>query len=66
MDVVCILCLVAKTLVIQKEKSHLQSELERANKELAAQHGKAVSCKLLLIGAYWFHWIICHSSTSTH
>ena len=33
-----------KTLVIQKEKSQLQSELERAKQELAAQCGKAVSC----------------------
>jgi len=30
-------------LVIQQEKSQLQLELERANKELAAQCGKAVS-----------------------
>jgi len=33
-----------KTLVIQKEKSQLQSELERANKQLLAQLSKAVSC----------------------
>jgi len=37
-----ILCCV-KTLVIQKEKSQIQSELENANKELAALRGKAVS-----------------------
>jgi len=35
---------VLKTLVIQNEKSHLQAELERAKKELAEIHGKAVSC----------------------
>jgi len=33
----------AKTLVIQKEKSQLQSQLEMANKELTALHGKPVS-----------------------
>ena len=40
----CILCSFVKTLVIQKEKSQLQSELERVKNELAAQCGKAVSC----------------------
>ena len=33
-----------KTLVIQKDKSQLQAELERVNKELLELRGKAVSC----------------------
>jgi len=48
---------VAKTLVIQKEKSQLQSELEKANKELAALYGKpvslvAVNCSSLVLPAF--------------
>jgi len=34
---------VAKTLMIQKEKSQLQTELERASKELTELRGKPVS-----------------------
>jgi len=40
---VMLFCVVVKTLVIQNEKSQLQSELDRVNKELAVQCGKAVS-----------------------
>lgn len=38
-----------KTLVIQNEKTRLQSELEKANKELAALRDKAVCFMCLFI-----------------